>query len=343
MRWAILKRKLLFNNYDDDMATRKTESRIPDTLQPGDLGQAVTNNGVSLISFVTSPLVVDRNNTYVVIITNAGIASSAQSYQWSVSTNGGAAVVSETEVGELTIDPQQTGTLQVSVNVRDAADTTIATVAVSQHVVSPSAQLEDMIAAAHSQSGPGMADPDALRELINEHNLYYQSVTTQNTEPLAGFKKLVFNMAFEGVMKKNAAERKLYLDQLATSLNSGDMDFASLTMQPVGVCSVRILLLAMTVPNMMPWTLLPADANQRTLEMQELHQTLAQLDESKKIDLFNLVRFPKSNVNSCGRIMENLRNRYFGTTNFDDVLTGMSGTRAQWIIAQYRQGPITRT
>lgn len=162
------------------MAVRKTESRIPDSLQPEDLGQAVTSNGVSLISFVTSPVVVDRNNHYVVMIVNAGIAAAAQSYEWSVSVNGGAATVSVTNIGEFMVDPQQTGTLVVSVNVRDAANATLATVTLNQHVVSPSEQLEDMIAEAHSQAGPGMADPDALRELINEHNLYYQNVTTQN-------------------------------------------------------------------------------------------------------------------------------------------------------------------
>lgn len=325
------------------MAVRKTESRIPDSLQPEDLGQAVTSNGVSLISFVTSPVVVDRNNHYVVMIVNAGIAAAAQSYEWSVSVNGGAATVSVTNIGEFMVDPQQTGTLVVSVNVRDAANATLATVTLNQHVVSPSEQLEDMIAEAHSQAGPGMADPDALRELINEHNLYYQNVTTQNAEPLTGFRKLVFNLAFEGVMKKDGAERRRHLDQLAMAINSGEMDFTMLSMDGAGVCSVRLLLLAMTVPNMMPWTLLPEDPNERTLAAQELHQSLSQLDDNKKVDLFNLVRFPKSNITSCGRILENLRSRYFGTTNFDDVLTGMSGTRVQWIIAQYRQGPITRS
>lgn len=325
------------------MAARKTESRIPDNLQPEDLGQATTSNGVSLISFVTSPLVVDRSNHYVVMISNAAIASAAQSYEWSVSENGNPATSSVTNVGELTVDPQQTGTFQVTVNVRDGGNAVLATVVLNQHVVSTSEELEDLIADAHAQPGPAMADPDALRELINEHNLYYKDVTTQNPEPLAGFRKLVFNMAFEGVMKKSPSERMKHLDQLATAINSGDTDFATVSMQGAGLCSVRLLLLAMTVPNMIPWTLLPEDPSERTLAEQEIYQALSALDEAKKIDLFNLVRFPKSNVTSCGRVLENLRNRYFGTTNFDDVLTGMSGTRAQWIIAQYRQGPITRT
>jgi hypothetical protein len=98
----------------------------------------------------------------------------------------------------------------------------------------------------------------------------------------------------------------------------------------------------MTLPNMLPWTLMPEDSNERAIALAELHESLAQLDENKKIDLFNIARFPKSNIVGCARILENLRNKYFNTTNFDDVLAGMSGARAQWIIAQYRQGPITR-
>jgi hypothetical protein len=88
---------------------------------------------------------------------------------------------------------------------------------------------------------------------------------------------------------------------------------------------------------------MPSDANERALKLSDLHQQLAKLDENKRIDLFNLARFPKSNIKVCARMLENLRNQYFNSTSFDDVLTGMSGARAQWIIAQYRQGPISRT
>jgi hypothetical protein len=74
-----------------------------------------------------------------------------------------------------------------------------------------------------------------------------------------------------------------------------------------------------------------------------LCQAVAGLDENARIDLFNIARFPKSNITACGRIVESLRDRYFAGTNFSDVLTGMSGTRAQWIVRHYREGPLSRS
>ena len=325
------------------MPVRKTESRIPDTFQASDLGQAITASGCTIISYVTSPLVRDRPNQYIVFVTDPGITASAASYQWTVTESGLAPAVTTSPDGELLLQPTNSGSLRVSVSILNGSGTQLATLTLDQTVVPPSEELEDLIAEANEDSGPGMADPGALRELINQYNAYYQSVTLQAPESTGGFKRLVFNMCFDGVIKRNADERKFHADELKTALNSGDTDFATLSTQGIGVCNVRLLLLAMTLPGIMPWTLMPADQNQRAVKLEELHQSLAALNDNQKIDLFNIARFPKSNISACARMLENLRNQYFNTTSFEDVLTGMSGARAQWIIAQYRQGPITRT
>jgi hypothetical protein len=99
----------------------------------------------------------------------------------------------------------------------------------------------------------------------------------------------------------------------------------------------------MTLPAMLDFTELPEPADQRALAAEQLRQSLAALDEEKRLDLFNLARFPKSNIAQCARILEALRDRYFPGTNFNDVLTGMSGVRAQFIMGQFTDGPITRT
>src|SRR5437867_2898096 len=101
------------------MAVRKTESRLPDGLQPADLGQAVTAAGgtCSLISFVTSPLVINRTNQYVVLIQDAGLAAAASSYAWTVTESAGGPVNSTSPTGELTYVATKTGQLQVAVNV----------------------------------------------------------------------------------------------------------------------------------------------------------------------------------------------------------------------------------
>ena len=147
-------------------------------------------------------------------------------------------------------------------------------------------------------------------------------------------------MVSEGALQKPPQPRKAHLDALAAALNDGAEDFVTVAAEGAGVCRIRLALQAMAVNGFLEWKELPDNNSSRVAAEQELREALAALEENKKIDLFNIVRFPKSNINQCGKILEALRNRYFGTTNFDDVLTGMSGTRAHWISRHYREGPI---
>jgi hypothetical protein len=73
------------------MTVRKTENRIPADFQAADLGEAsIASDGRSaLISFVTTPLVVSRENTYVAFVTDQTLSASAASFEWSVTENGG--------------------------------------------------------------------------------------------------------------------------------------------------------------------------------------------------------------------------------------------------------------
>jgi len=325
------------------MAIRKTESRIPASLQVADLGQAISSitESCSLVSCATSPLVRNRTYQYVVFVTDNTLGNSVNSFSWTITPQSGIVLTFDTPDGEFFYLADKHGPLQVNVRLLNSSNNEIATLTLQQEVIDPSEILEDLIDEAIDEPGAGMANPEALRELINEHNVYYQNVRPENPEPETGFKQLVFNMAFEGVIKRKPSERKRHLEQLASAINEGTTDFVTLGTQGAGVCAIRMLLLAMT-KGMIPWITLPQDPNQRASAAAELHRSLATLPEENRIDLFNIARFPKSNIIWCGRILENLRNRYFNSTSFDDVISGLSGTRAQWIIAQYRQGPVTR-
>ena len=107
------------------MAVRKTETRIPTGLVASDLGEAfVAPDGrCALVSFITSPLVVNRENTYVVFITDAALAGQAHSFEWAFSENGGTATTQTTDVGETVYSPQGTGSLSASVRILDAGST----------------------------------------------------------------------------------------------------------------------------------------------------------------------------------------------------------------------------
>src|SRR5262245_29818007 len=103
------------------MAVRKTEARIPDGFQPSDFGEAsVTGDGrAALISFVTTPLVVGRENVYVVFVTDASLATAADSFEWSLAENDQPPQVQTTGQGEIIYTPTSEGTVVVAVRILD--------------------------------------------------------------------------------------------------------------------------------------------------------------------------------------------------------------------------------
>ena len=332
------------------MPVRKTESRIPADFGPSDLGQAVVaaDGRCALVSFVTSPIVVERENVYVLLVSDPGLIAATNSCEWTFGLGDLAADVQNTTFGEIAYQPADTGPLTVTVRALDAANAEQAKLTITQEVVSPSMELEAMVGQAIEQPGPGAADPIALRELVNEHCAYYQSTTLSAPEPGDAFAQFLFSIALDGVSRRPSLRRKQQLRQLAAAINGSDVDFSAVIAEGFGLCGIRLPLLAMMTPALggspiLSWTELPEAPDQRGFADEQLRTKLAGTSETSRIDLFNLVRFPKSNISQCGLILETLRNRYFGGTNFNDVLTGMSGTRAHWITRHYREGPLLRS
>ncbi len=327
------------------MAVRKTESRLPATFEASHLGEAVVaaDGRCALVSLITTPLVTGRENVYVVFVTDAALASAAQSFEWSITENGGAPAVQTTDAGEFTYVPSAPGSLTLNVRILGAANSELADLSLTQGIVDTNVELETLIAQFKNQPGPLISSTDVSRELVNEHNPYYQGVALQTAEADDAFQRFVFDMVFDGALQRTPANRKQHLEDLAASLNAQGSDFATLAVKAAGVSGVRLPLLAMTLPDMLAFTELPEPVDQRAVAEEELSAALQALDETKRIDLFNLVRCPKSNITQCARIIEFLRDHYFPGTNFNDVVTGMSGTRAHWIIRHFREGPLLRT
>ena len=329
------------------MPVRKTETRIPAGSSATDLGESfvAADGRCALVSYISSPLVVGRQNTYVAFITDSGLAAQAQSFEWSFSENGGTATTQSTQVGEAVYSPQGTGSLSVTVKILDGSSTEQASLSLTQAMVPLHAGLEALIAAATDQPGPGVSDPDVSRELVNDFNPYYQAVSLPTPETGDAFQQFVFNMVFEGATRTNPSDRKQLIEDLAQALDTGATDdFVNRAAQGVGPCDIRLPLVAMMPASgapLLPWTELPQPTSQNAFADQQLRQNFAALDESAVIDCFNLARFPKSNITQCAHIIAALRDHYFPGTTFSDVLTGMSGTRAFWIANHFRQGPLS--
>ncbi len=333
------------------MPTRPTERRIPPTLTPGDLGESVAAGDTRclLVSFITSPLVVDRPNSYVVFVTDDPLAAQTARYEWTFALGDREPETEATDVGETTFRPQVAGELHVSVRLVGDGGEELATLALPQEVVDPNAELEALIAAARDQPGPSVGNPEVARELVNDHNPYYQAVTLTTPENTDAFREMVFSMVFDGAQQRTAARRAEHLNRLATTLNDDGAEFATLTGEGAGVCGLRLPLLAMTVGRsatdpapLLEWTELPDVAPRRAAADEQLREQLAALEAASRVDLFNIARFPKSNITHCARILEHLRDRYFRGASFEDVVNGLSGTRAHWIVRHFREGPLVR-
>lgn len=333
------------------MPVRKTESRIPQGLQASDLGQAAVGHDgrCTLVSYISSPLVTDRENVYVLFVTDPVLAAEARSFEWSVAESEGEIAFDSTttDFGEFVYAPKGNGQLDIAVRVLDGTGVEQASASITQEISVLNDELELLIASATDQPGPDVGNSDAVRELVNDLSLYYQNVSLQTPEPGDGFQRFVYGMVGDGTLQRAPQERRQKLDDLAASLNRAGSDYATLATEGLGVCAIRLGLLAMVVPQvpggttrLLNWTELPDGGSAHAFADEQLRNTLAALDEAARIDLFNLVRFPKSNITQCGRILETLRDRYFKGANFNDVLTGMSGTRAFWITRHYREGPL---
>ncbi|SRR6266496_437426 len=334
------------------MPARKTESRIPANCQAADLGEAVVapDGRCALVSFITSPLALNRENGYIVFVTDAGLSTEAESFEWTFTENGGAPSTQTTQFGEIAYQPQSTGALDLKVRILDAGNNEQASLTLTQYVGTLQPQLEALISSASDEPGPGVGNPDVVRELVNDYSVYYQAVSLQSPEEDDAFQHFLFSMVFDGALQRTPGGRRQHIENLAVALNNETGDFAALIVDGVGVCGIRLALLAMTTKNggggstpLISWTELPDVANKRDFADEQLCQAVAELGEDARIDLFNMARFPKSNITACGRIVEALRDRYFSGTTFSDVVTGMSGTRAQWIVRHYREGPLSRS
>lgn len=328
------------------MSVRKTESRIPQGLQPSDLGEAVVSldGKCSLISFIMAPLAVARENMYVVFVTDPALASSTASFEWSFIEGSRPPIVKTSEIGQLAYTPLTEGFLSLKVRLLDGGSSEVASLSLTQEIGPLNVVLEEMIAKAVDKPGPTVSNVEVIREVVNDHNPYYKDVPLKTPESGNSFLNFLFSMTNDGVLQRSSAERKSQLELVANSINNGETDFVSAIGSGLGVCGLRMLLLTMLLsPSLLPYQELPDPTDKNMIADAQIRQKLAALSESDRIDLFNVIRFPKTNIKACGQVLEALRDRFFSGVNFNDVLTKMSGAMGDWILLNYKKGPLHRS
>jgi len=327
------------------MSVRKTESRLPAGVQPEDLGQAVTatDGRCVLISTITAPLVVDRENFYIVFVIDAILAPTVIGYLWTFFIDGVPQPPQTTGIGVVRFTPTEEGYLQVKVQVMSSGPAPPSFLELMQQVTLANSELEAMIAAASEQPGAGMGNPDVLRELVNDHNPYYQDVPLAAPEAGDAFPKFLFSTVNDGALETKQDKRHDLLEEVANAINTGETDYVSAIGPGLGVAKLRLPLLVMMLsPASIPFAELPDTNAENVAADEQLREQVAALSEEERIDWFNLVRFPKSNIALCAKLLEALRDKFFPGVVFEDVLKKMSGSMSDWIMLNYNKGPLRR-
>src|SRR5687768_17183083 len=129
------------------MPVRKTESRIPVNFTAADLGESVVaaDGRCALISFLTSPIVVNRKNAYVLFVTDPALAGADAKFEWTFVESEGATETHTTQDGEIFYRPQTVGGLTVTVRIFDIGGTEVGMLTLDQGVLPPNKELEMMI------------------------------------------------------------------------------------------------------------------------------------------------------------------------------------------------------
>ena len=186
------------------MPVRKTESRLPAGTTIADLGQSATvNTNIHLVSFLSAPIAKQRLQTYFVFVTDPAVAATVATYAWAITD---AAIITNpvTTAGTVEYTPQNTGTLTVSVQLKNAASTVIATVALSQTVVALNAALESLIDQ-QDNNIPSAAHPATSREVVNDLRMYADPLLPPATNDL--FNKMLLSTGYAAAMATQQVQR----------------------------------------------------------------------------------------------------------------------------------------
>lgn len=327
------------------MSVRKTESRLPSGFIAEDLGQIVKspNGKAVLISYNSNPIVHQRLQGYVVFVPDNALAGQVDHYDWTIQ-NGGTSNTSSTQTGYFQYQPASEGDSSVKVELKGAAANTLATLQLDQQVIPANAELEALYAQTE-QMVPLAGQPEASREVINDLRAYMDQLAPRNADPSSSLNSFIFSIAYVEVMGFLAEDRNPALEQIASAFDRDNTTvFAEEGANGIGVCRIRPHVLGMYLPHTVGGNDFyiakkeypQKEEDSRTLDRELLDELIA-LTPEKQIDLFNLLRFPKSNLKMAIQLLEGLRAQYFNADNLATIINDK--TKAQTLFDQFKRGP----
>lgn len=324
------------------MPVRKTESKLPFNLTADDLGQnqpALDGKSV-LISFLSSPVVTNRLQQYVIFVIDSDMAAQVHSYEWTFSLDG--TITNENSSnGYKDFTPSDTGNLSVTIILKNASDQDIGSVQLNQEVIELNGELEALISLP-TTNAPLAGDPETSREIINDYRAYMDELCPRTLDPNASANFLLCGITYQELLQQSLQVRAPELESIAASLDGDDKtEMKDQASYGIGVCRIKPHVLAMYLDDggstLLPFTALPEDETERNIARNQLLTDLEANSLEQWIDLFNVLRFPKSNLKMCVRLLEEMKTRYFNGSEFPAIIENRSNCLA--LINQFKSGP----
>jgi hypothetical protein len=325
------------------MPARVTEKNLPPGLAAADLGQTAGDATAALVSYHSSPCAAGRLQTYVVFVLDATLQGSVAAYRWTVGTTN-----TETTDGVFEHTPSAPGALQVGVALLDSGGTTLKSLSISQTVVALNSELEFLVSRPNEVTAVA-DDPETSREIVNDVRVYIDELAPRSADPDSSLNKMLFAIAYAEAMNAHPADRSTGNQALAAALALDAAEsFTDQSAAGIGLCQVRPQILAMyvsataggTTP-MLPKREFPNDVAARAEIATALRTEFVALPAPQKIDLFNLLRFPKANLKMAMTLVQEFMAAYFPGKTLPEILANADD--AKKLITEYKEGPFALT
>jgi hypothetical protein len=325
------------------MAVRETEKYLPAGGAEG-LGQCDVDGKYALVSYLSSPVPQGLDIDYVVFATDG---AAADTYEWTFKEiPGGLSTLSTTDIGVARYRPKQVGLLEVRVQVLLAGNV-LAKHKLTQIVIQPTGHLFtklDSILAAM------IGDPDVTLEVMHAFKPYILETTRPDSAAVPA--AFLAAMVYAQVNRVGPAQRSTDLHTAGDCLNDSS---ATATdgpyLQRLGVCQMLPERLAMVAPrpgapaspsSYIAWDDLPAVESARDAKSKTIRAAYCALPSKAKIELYNLLRFPKANVSMCAALLTRLKNRpqRWPALAAADMLTEANEGVLATLATEYESGPV---
>lgn len=347
---------------------RKTEKRLPDGYCTADLGQSVSK-GVTpggeyhLVSYLTSPVAKGSYNDYVVFVTKG--ATEPDHYLWSfrcVYTSKTYLSIQVTHNGLFQFRvPEDAERLEVKVELCDVMSNALVTLTMEQDVI----KSFEVVDALMQPTAPGVTDinkfvdagnPETTREIFDNFRIYIEEAAFKETDRLMQsgtaegippaflaavvyketiFRPYQFTWSRPYIYESNRSkELELAAEEINGLLGSGLIPHRNNTL---GVCQIYLPTLAMHLGHITFRELPPTGKD-------AVHKKIADDYEANikgsdtETDLYNLLRFPKTNILMAAKILNSLKNRNkrWPDLKFKDIMN--NETAIKIIATEYNLG-----